>query len=154
MTDRGEWQPMRESLRHIHSRLYRAALVATCLLATLPVVGCGERGTGILGTAKTPSPDATLSTLAISTGTLTPSFAAATTSYAAAVPNATSSVTITPTTTTANATVTVNGATVASGSASTPISLVVGTNTISVSVTAEDGTTKKAYTISVLRATT
>ena len=144
---------MRESLKHIHSRLHRAALVAACLLGTLTLVGCGERGTEILGTAKTPSPDATLRALAISTGTLTPSFAAATTSYAAAVPNATSSVTITPTTTKGNATVTVNGAAVASGSASAPISLVVGTNTISVSVTAEDGTTKSAYIISVVRAT-
>jgi hypothetical protein len=58
---------------------------------------------------------------------------------------------VTPTTQDANATVTVNGAVVISGTASGLISLNEGANTITVTVTAEDGVTTKTYTIDVTR---
>jgi len=100
--------------------------------------------------ASSGSPD--LSALSISSGTLTPAFSPATTNYSANVSNATTSVTVTPTTVDTSAAVKVNGTTVASGSPSGPISLVVGVNSISVEVTASDGTTTQTYTISVTRA--
>jgi trimeric autotransporter adhesin len=100
------------------------------------------------------SNNAALSSLAISAGSLVPSFASATLSYTDAVVNATSSVTVTPTTADANATLTVNGTAVASGSASGAIALgAPGSSTpITIIVTAQDGTTTQTYTISVNRA--
>ena len=96
----------------------------------------------------------TLSGLVFSTGTLSPVFATGTTSYSTSVPNVTSSITVTPTVTDATATTKVNGTAVASGSASASIPLVVGNNPITVLVTAQDGTTKSTYTISVTRIST
>ncbi|MBL8096565.1 MAG: cadherin-like beta sandwich domain-containing protein [Anaerolineales bacterium] len=98
------------------------------------------------------SADADLTNLALSAGTLTPSFAAATTSYTATVANGVTSLTVTPTASDANATITVNGTTVASGAASGAIALSVGANTITTVVTAEDGTTTKTYTVTLTRA--
>ena len=99
-----------------------------------------------------PSADATLSNLAVSVGTLKPVFDAATTAYTLQVGNATTSVTVTPTTTDAGATVKVNGVAVTSGSASGPITLVVGANTITTVITAQNGATTKNYKITVNRA--
>lgn len=98
------------------------------------------------------SSDASLSGLTISSGTLSPGFGPGTTSYTALVENSVSSITVTPTVNDSNATITVNGAAVTSGSASGPISLNVGANTISIVVTAQDGTTQQTYTVSVTRA--
>jgi alpha-tubulin suppressor-like RCC1 family protein len=98
------------------------------------------------------SSTSTLASLALSGGTLSPTFDSATISYTASVPNATTSVTIMPTVTATTATVTVNGTTVASGVASGPISLAVGPNTITAVVTAQDGTTQSTYTVTVTRA--
>jgi hypothetical protein len=92
-----------------------------------------------------------LSALAVSAGTLSPTFAQATTSYTATVANSVSSIKVTPTRAEANATIKVNGTTVASGTASGNIALSVGANTITVIVTAQDSTTK-TYTIVVTRA--
>ncbi|WP_395737657.1 cadherin-like beta sandwich domain-containing protein [Prosthecobacter sp.] len=103
------------------------------------------------GTFSTLSTDATLSGLALSSGTLSPVFASGTLSYTATVSNATTSVMVTPITTQANASVKVNGTTVASGTASGPVSLVVGSNTLTIVVTAQDGTTTKTYTVAVSR---
>jgi len=94
---------------------------------------------------------ATLSSLELSSGTLTPTFVPATQFYTASVANATTSMTITPSVTDATATIKVNGTTVTSGAASGAISLVVGSNTITVLVTAQDGTTTSTYTITVTR---
>ena len=103
-------------------------------------------------TRAAPSTVATLSALALSSGTLSPSFATGTTSYTASVSNATTSLTVTPTVTNSTATVTVNGTTVTSGSASGSISLSAGTNTITTLVTAQDGVTTSTYTVTVTRA--
>ncbi len=101
---------------------------------------------------RAPSSNANLSALALSAGTLSPTFAAGTTSYTATVSNATTSLTATPTVADANATVTVNGTAVTSGNASGSIALAVGDNTVTVVVTAQDGTTTKTYTVVVTRA--
>lgn len=97
------------------------------------------------------STNANLSGLAISQGTLTPTFASGTTSYSANVSNATTSITLTPTVADSTATVTVNGTAVTSGNASGSIALAVGSNTINTTVTAQDGTTTKSYVVTVNR---
>ncbi|MFC3726241.1 cadherin-like beta sandwich domain-containing protein [Neoaquamicrobium sediminum] len=98
------------------------------------------------------STDVTLSSLAASAGTLDPAFDPATLTYDVAVDNATDSITLTPTATEATATIAVDGQAVASGSASQQIALAVGSTPIAVVVTAEDGTTTQAYTVTVTRA--
>jgi hypothetical protein len=97
------------------------------------------------------SSDATLSNLVISSGTLTPTFSSSTTSYTSSVANSVSSLNITSIATQgSSSTIKVNGTTVASG-ASTPVSLIVGSNSISVVVTAPNTTTTKTYNITVTR---
>ncbi len=97
------------------------------------------------------SGNANLANLLLNTATLSPAFASATTSYTAAVSNATSSITVTPTTSDSTARVTVNGNITPSGSPSASIPLSVGSNNITVLVTAGDGVTTKTYTIAVTR---
>ena len=108
-------------------------------------------------TTAVPSNDATLSGLTISSGTLSPTFVSSTSAYSATVINATTSITVTPTRNQANATIGVRLGTsgsytsVTSGSASGSLSLNVGTNTIEVLVTAQDGTSTQLYTLTVTR---
>ena len=107
-------------------------------------------------TSTGPSTNANLSALSLSTGTLAPAFAANTTSYSATVPFAASSITVTATRADANATlqVRVNGGSytaLTSGSPSGSLPLNVGSNTIDVLVTAQDGITTKTYTTTVTR---
>jgi hypothetical protein len=115
-------------------------------------------GTGYsaAGTFTTLSNNADLAGLVPGQGTLSPAFAAGTTGYSLAVPNATDSLSVTATTAQAGATlvVRINGGTglgMASGTASPALPLNVGSNTVEVGVTAEDGVTMKTYTITVTR---
>jgi hypothetical protein len=103
------------------------------------------------------SPDATLSMLYTTAGTLSPSFARDTNAYTASVSNTTTSVTVTPCKNQANATVAVQVnsggySAVTSCTPSSGLSLNVGSNAIDVRVTAQDGTTLVTYTITVTRA--
>ncbi len=98
-----------------------------------------------------PSNNANLAGLTLSQGTLAPSFSANTTSYSAEVQYNIASLTVTPTAAGVNASITVNGTAVSSGSASGSITLNTGANTITVLVTAEDGTTTKTYTVTVTK---
>ena len=103
------------------------------------------------------SADATLAALITNAGALTPIFAAGTTAYLAAVANGTTAATVTPTRNEAHATIEaqVNGggySAVTSGAESGNLSLNVGNNTVDVRVTAEDGATRRTYTITVTRA--
>ncbi len=99
-----------------------------------------------------PDTNADLSDLSLSAGPLDQVFQANQLRYTATVGFLAASTTVTPTTDDANATVTVNGVVVASGTASGLIALDEGPNNeISVIVTAEDGITKKVYTIGVTR---
>lgn len=82
-----------------------------------------------------------LSSLSISPGTLSPGFSASTTSYSASVSNSTTSVAVSATAADGKARVAVWGNT----------GLDVGNNTVTVQVTAENGS-KKTYTITVNRA--
>jgi len=93
-----------------------------------------------------------LSALKTGTGTISPAFSPSTTSYTESVANSVTSITVTPTTAVNTSTVKVNGTTVTSGTASAPVTLNVGQNTIAVLVTAQDGVTAQTYTINVTRA--
>ena len=97
------------------------------------------------------STDSYLSNLILSNGTLSPSFASATTTYTSAVTNSVSTITVTPTLNQADATLTVDGSAVSSGVSSSPISLALGANTITIVVTAQDGTSSRTYTLTVTR---
>ena len=88
------------------------------------------------------SGDKTLKALSLSAGTLSPAFTASTTSYTASVGNAVRTVTVTATANDDDASV--------AQSPTNPVPLSVGTNPITVTVTAEDGTTG-AYTVTVTR---
>jgi gliding motility-associated-like protein len=101
---------------------------------------------------RAPSSNAYLLYLSVQTATLSPTFAYKTLAYTSNVPNATASVTITPSVLDLTATVKVNGTTVANKTASGPIALAVGANTITVLVTAQDGTTTQTYTVTITRA--
>lgn len=99
-------------------------------------------------TPPAPSDDATLADLKIGSLTLTPAFASGTTTYTAATTNATNTVTATPSDAGAKIKVTVNDSEIDNGSAATWNS---GSNTVKVDVTAADGTTTKAYTVTVTK---
>ncbi|MDP4117248.1 MAG: cadherin-like beta sandwich domain-containing protein, partial [Bacteroidota bacterium] len=98
------------------------------------------------------STDANLSALTVSSGSLVPGFSLGTLTYTDSVANSVSNITFTPKANESHAIIKVNGTTVLSGQASKPISLIVGSNTINIAVTAQDGTTQKTYTIKVTRA--
>ena len=95
--------------------------------------------------------DSTLSGLATSAGTLSPTFDSGSIAYTISLPNAIASMTVTPTATDPLATINVNTVTVASGSPSGAIALNEGANVITTVVTATDLGTK-TYTITVTRA--
>ena len=93
------------------------------------------------GTGKL-SDDATLKSLSLSTGTLTPAFTGNRTAYTAAVSNSVNKITVSAVTNHPDASVTGNG----------DRNLNVGDNLITVIVTAADGVTKSNYNITVNRA--
>ena len=103
------------------------------------------------------STDARLRGLSLSPGTLSPAFGASVTDYAATVGHDVETVTVTPATNHAAATVTYrdgNNAALADADSGTPdqeVALSVGANTIHVGVAAEDGTTRRTYTVVVTR---
>ena len=96
------------------------------------------------------STDANLSNLELSSGSLTPGFVATTQDYTATVPYTVSTLTITPTVSDGTASVKVNGGTATSGRSTMISGLIVGTNPITVEVTAQD-TSTKIYTVIVTR---
>lgn len=97
------------------------------------------------------SSNASLSNLTLSEGNLTPFFSSGSTSYTANVGRSVRSITVTPTTADSTATLTVNGDPATSGTASSSIRLDEGPNTITITVTAQDGT-YKTYSVTVTRA--
>ncbi|WP_299590008.1 cadherin-like beta sandwich domain-containing protein [Mucilaginibacter sp.] len=74
--------------------------------------------------------------------------------YTASVKNSVASIAVSPVTQDPTATVKVNNVTVSSGSASAPIPLNIGDNTITTVITAGDGTTQNTYSIVITRETT
>ena len=114
---------------------------------TISVTVTAQNGTvqktyTITVTRAAPGNIANLSALSVNRGTLTPAFDAAITDYNVDVDNNTASITVQATTEDASATVTGTGV----------HSLITGINTLRVEVTAADQTTKKTYTITVVRA--
>ena len=97
-----------------------------------------------------PAAIATLADLSISDGWLTPGFSSNVTQYSVAVPNSVEWLNVFALPTNDSATVRING--FPTDSAGYSAELVVGKNTITVAVTAEDGAAAKAYTITVTRA--
>lgn len=96
------------------------------------------------------APNASLGSLSISSGLLTPTFAPATLAYTAPkVPYGTTSVVVSATAADPTSVIQVNGAIMTGGQST--VNLNVGINTINVLVTALDGVTKKTYTITVER---
>ena len=96
------------------------------------------------------SNDATLSSLSLSDGTLDPTFMSGTQSYTASVANSVTSTMVTAETTDPNAAepvIKLEGTEDADGT----VDLAEGENSITVEVTAEDGTTTLTYTVTVTR---
>lgn len=95
-----------------------------------------------------------LTGITLSSGTLSPSpFAGNTTfAYTASVGYDVSSITLTPVAEDVNAIIKVNGSVVKSNTASASIPLSVGANSITVLVTAADGTSQHTYTVTATRA--
>lgn len=93
----------------------------------------------------------TLSALSSSSGSLSPTFSSTTTEYSITVGNSVSSLTFTPTTSASVAAITVGGVSVVSGQATQAQALSVGSNTITIVVTAEDTSVTRTYTITVTR---
>ncbi|WP_282936883.1 cadherin-like beta sandwich domain-containing protein [Paenibacillus sp. RC67] len=100
--------------------------------------------------AQAASSNADLSSLTLSNAILSPAFASGTTAYTSSVASGVSSITVTASVYDKNATMTVNGNSVTSGQASGPINLQVGSNPITIVVTAQDGLTK-TYSVTVNR---
>lgn len=125
-------------------------------LRAVNVTGPGQPSAGVQVTPIATNADASLVSLTAVAGgaalPFAPAFAPGITAYTASVPTDVESMTVTPTVSDAYATVTVNGVTTASGSVSAALPLAVGVNTITVKVTASDGTTISSYVISVTRA--
>ena len=111
----------------------------------------------IKGTAGTiASTDATLSdlTLADDDGnaiSLTPTFVSATTDYMASVANGIDAVTLTAMTNDSNAMVAITSDDDTTSPGEAVLPLIVGSNTLTVTVTAEDGSTTETYTVAVTR---
>ena len=121
--------------------------------SALDQAGNSDFGAGPSATFNVLSSDATLSNLALNAGLLTPSFSAGVTSYTRNLVNGVQAVTIVPTTNDPGATVLVNGTeALASGATSDPLPVSVGSNTITILVTAADGITTQTYTLTLIRA--
>ena len=107
-------------------------------------------GTARTNAATSPvSSDATLSGLTLSPTDIS-NFQSGTLTYSVDVANSVGSVTVTPTANHASAAITVNGAMVASGSGRA-VRVDVGSNTITIVVTAQDRNATESYTVTVTR---
>ena len=95
--------------------------------------------------------DASLVDLSISQGTLSPAFSSDTLQYKAFVDDSVESITIMPTARSSGASIQINGMPVSSGAVSSPIALHIGSNSIFIAVTAEDGYTQQTYALKVAR---
>ena len=106
--------------------------------------------TAAITVTEQPSPVNLLKSLTLSSGTLKPVFDGNTLSYYANVANSVAKINVTPVLEDLRASVTVNGQTVASDQKSQDISLNAGKNTVTLVVTAQDGT-PRTYKVTVNR---
>jgi len=121
---------------------------------TVSTVGGGKTATSTITVVipHSPSNNAELSELTLSSGTLVPVFAQSTTAYTVNVGNAVSSIDVRATALHAAVSMTINDENYVSSGIWSMDTLVVGVNFIKIEITAEDRTTKKTYTITVNRA--
>jgi hypothetical protein len=96
------------------------------------------------------SSDATLSALTLTAGKLNPTFSKSALNYKATVLKTTASIQLRATASNSSAGIKINGAAVKSGALSAKIPLKTGNNTISISVTAANGTVR-TYKVVVTR---
>jgi hypothetical protein len=87
----------------------------------------------------------------LSAGTLTPVFSSDMTTYSTTLAHDISSVTVSPILDDSGASMKVNGIDLPSGQQSMPLSLNVGSNNITIAVTAADGSTSRNYSVAVIR---
>lgn len=99
-------------------------------------------------TSPTPSADANLASLKLGNLTLTPAFSATTASYTATTDTASNVITATPANAGSTVQVKVGSKIIENGKSAT---WAEGSNTVTINVTAEDGTTTKAYTVTVTK---
>lgn len=96
------------------------------------------------------SSNASLASLSVAAGAISPSFAQNTLAYQLTVSEGVSSTTVTPTAAGPWASIAVNGTSVVTGTASPPVNLAYGSNFVVIAVTAEDGTAK-SYSLVINR---
>ncbi|MBX8827196.1 cadherin-like beta sandwich domain-containing protein [Ochrobactrum sp. SFR4] len=116
------------------------------------LAGNSNLGSNELNLQLVASQNANLHDLIPSAGTLAPGFAPNTTSYTLNVAHDVENITLRPFLGDVNATVVVNGVPTSSGAASGAIPLMVGSNMVTTTVTAQDRASTKAYTVNVIRA--
>ena len=128
------------------------------ITVTVTAANGGTTRTYVVIVTRAPSSNADLGNLSAATGgganiPLNPApFNGATVSYSGTVAHEVVSGTVTATAADTTATIVVNGSAVASGSPAGPFVLNVGANVFTVTVTAQDGTTVKSYTVTIVRA--
>lgn len=113
------------------------------------VVFCSTYVWAPVARAADPGHNANLAGLNVSSGSL--AFAVDTTSYTVAVDSSVNYISVVPTAADPTASITVNGTAVSSGSSSPAIQLVSESTYIGIVVTAQDGSTQKAYGVTVSR---
>jgi hypothetical protein len=132
--------------------------MAVLLCLALPISSCGggDGGDGGDDRRQLEPPlgnNALLSSLSVNGASLAPDFSPTVADYTAEVAYSTLSTSVTATSEDPNAGISVNGTELVSGIESDPISLDVGSNSLTVNVTAEDGTTSQTYNVYVTRQT-
>ncbi|MCB1957343.1 MAG: cadherin-like beta sandwich domain-containing protein [Rhodocyclaceae bacterium] len=143
---------------YLHDVSRRRTLLS--LLGALPLVACGGGGgasdsaAGSDGSSTaatgTTTDSATLAALSVSEGTLAPAFDPDTTDYTVLVTNAVDALTLLAAASGSGATVAIDGVVIDAATDFT-VALAVGSNALSVVVTAGDGSTTE-YTVTVVRA--
>ena len=115
------------------------------LMTALNAAGCSII---LRDNARAPYSDATLSALTFGSMTLTPTFDSGVFAYTSSTTAASNTITATPTDSNATAVIKNGSTTVTSGNAA---SWSPGANTVTVTVTAEDGKTTATYTVTVTK---
>jgi gliding motility-associated-like protein len=117
------------------------------------LAGNTDAGAAASATFNVLSNDDALSNLTLNAGALTPGFSPGVTGYTRNLVNGVNAVTIVPTADDAGASILINGTqSITSGATSAPLPVSVGSNAITILVTAADGVTTQTYTLTLIRA--
>ena len=119
---------------------------------TTILLSCGiSDGPSLLRSTDGSPSDSYLSGLIPSTGSFSPTFTSTTLTYTESVANAVTSISFSLTANVSGPTITLNGIALVSGATSVPLSLTVGSNTVTIVVTSKDGTSTTTYLVTVYR---